>query len=162
MTFDRLLAAALLVCAAPALAQNQQLLAGPGPGSIRRDPGVVTFFTCCAAAATPAEPWRIVPNQPADAGKNRLDRFPNYAYKDFRVKDGRAYILKPHADAGMFDSGVEPQLNADATCYSIRSYVVTRDAKDSDSTHPAGYSTCLPSDRYHVKSAEIRLDSPSH
>jgi len=161
MTFDRLLAATLLVCAAPALAQNQQLLAGPGPGSIRRDPGVVTFFTCCAAAATPAEPWRIVPNHPVDAGKNPLDRFPNYDYKDFLFKGRRAHFLRPNADEGMVDSGLEPQLNADATCYSIRSYVVARDTKDSDSTHTAGYSTCQPSDRYHVKSAEIRLESPS-
>ena len=162
MTFARLLAATVLVCSTPALAQNQQLPASPAPGSVHRDPGVVRIFTCCAAAATPAEPWRIVPNQPADAGKNPLDRLPNYDYKFFRFKDGHAHILRPNANAGMFNSGVEPQLNADATCYSIRSYVVARDAKDSDSTHPAGYSTCLPSDRYHVKSAEIRLDSPSH
>jgi hypothetical protein len=163
MTFARLLTAAVLVCAAPSLAQNQRVLASPAPGSIHRDPGVVTIFTCCAAAATPAEPWRIVPNQAADAGKNPLDRLPNYDYKFFHLKDaGQAHVLRPNADEGMFDSGLEPQLNADATCYSIRSYVVARDAKDSDSTHPAGYSTCLSSDRYHVKSAEIRLDSPSH
>ena len=50
------------------------------------------------------------------------------------------------------------QLQAnDPTCYTIRSYVVARDSKDSDSTHPAGYSTCLPSDRYHVKTAEMRV-----
>jgi hypothetical protein len=163
MTFARLLAATLLVCSAPVLAQNQQLLASPALRNIHRGRGVVTFFIpCCAAATTPAEPWRIVPNQPADAGKNPLDRFPNYDYQDFRFKDGRAHILRPNADAGMFNSSLEPQLNADTTCYSIRSYVVARDAKDSDSTHPAGYSTCQPSDRYHVKSAEIRLESPSH
>ena len=28
--------------------------------------------------------------------------------------------------------------NADPTCFTIRSYVVARDSKDSDSTHPAG------------------------
>jgi len=50
----------------------------------------------------------------------------------------------------------------DTTCYAIRSYVVARDAKDSDSTHPAGYSTCRPSDRYHVKSAEIRVQTSDH
>jgi hypothetical protein len=161
MTLARLLAATLLVCGAPALAQNQQLLASPAPGNIHRDPGVVTFFPCCAAAATPTEPWRIVPDHAVDGGKNPLDRLPNYDYKDFHFKDGRAHILRPNADAGMFNSSLESQLNADVTCYSIRSYVVARDAKDSDSTHPTGYSTCLPSDRYHVKSAEIRLESPS-
>ena len=47
--------------------------------------------------------------------------------------------------------------NADPTCFTIRSYVVARDSKDSDSTHPAGYSTCLASDRYRVKTAEMRV-----
>ncbi len=50
-------------------------------------------------------------------------------------------------------------LDTDTTCFAIRSYVVARDSKDSDSTHPAGYSTCQPSNRYRVRSAEIRLDS---
>jgi len=39
------------------------------------------------------------------------------------------------------------------TCYSIRSYRVTRDDPMSDSTKPAGYSTCQPSDRFQVKDA---------
>jgi hypothetical protein len=42
------------------------------------------------------------------------------------------------------------------TCYSIRSYVVARDSKDSDSTHLAGYSTCQPATRYGLKTTEIR------
>jgi len=50
-------------------------------------------------------------------------------------------------------------LDADATCFTMRSYVVARDSKDSDSTHPAGYSTCQPSNRYQVKSADLRVVS---
>ncbi len=44
--------------------------------------------------------------------------------------------------------------SGDATCYAIRSYVVARDAKDSDSTHPVSYSTCRPAARYALKTVE--------
>jgi hypothetical protein len=41
----------------------------------------------------------------------------------------------------------------EVTCYSIRSYRVTRDDPGSDSTRPSGYSTCQPSDRFQVRDA---------
>jgi hypothetical protein len=41
----------------------------------------------------------------------------------------------------------------DATCYSMRLYRVKRDDADSDSTRPAGYSTCQPAARFQVKTA---------
>jgi len=40
-----------------------------------------------------------------------------------------------------------------ATCYSIRSYRVTRDDPESDSTSPAGYSTCQPASQFQLKDA---------
>jgi hypothetical protein len=42
---------------------------------------------------------------------------------------------------------------SEVVCYSIRSYRVTRDDPESDSTRPSGYSTCQPSDRFQVKDA---------
>jgi hypothetical protein len=44
--------------------------------------------------------------------------------------------------------------DADPTCYSMRSYRVTRDDPQSDSTRLAGYSVCQPSARFQVKSAD--------
>jgi hypothetical protein len=41
----------------------------------------------------------------------------------------------------------------DAICYSIRSYRVTRDDPQSDSTRPAGYSECQPAAQFQVKTA---------
>jgi hypothetical protein len=41
----------------------------------------------------------------------------------------------------------------DVTCYSIRSYRVTRDDPESDSTSPAGYSTCQPVSKFQLKDA---------
>jgi hypothetical protein len=55
---------------------------------------------------------------------------------------------------------IQPQLSFDSTleqddtaCYSIRSYRVTRDDPESDSTRLAGYSECQPAARFQVKAA---------
>jgi hypothetical protein len=41
----------------------------------------------------------------------------------------------------------------DTVCYSIRSYRVTRDDRESDATRLAGYSECQPAARFQVKTA---------
>jgi hypothetical protein len=44
-----------------------------------------------------------------------------------------------------------PILASDATCYSLRTYRVTRDDPESDSTRLAGYSTCQSAAGFRVK-----------
>jgi hypothetical protein len=39
-------------------------------------------------------------------------------------------------------------------CLKMRTYVVTRDSKDSDSVHLTHYSDCQPASRFHVKTTE--------
>jgi hypothetical protein len=143
VTFAHLLAAALLVCSAPALAQNQQPPASPSPENLRR----------------PAEPWRILPRAtPASDSSRALESRVNEYKADVYQMDACGKIISPYEFYPISHFSKE-QLD-DRTCYAIRSYVVARDSKDSDSTHPTGYSTCRPSDRYQVKSAEIRVESP--
>jgi hypothetical protein len=48
---------------------------------------------------------------------------------------------------------VEPSLKGD-TCYYIRSYLMARDSKDSDSTHLVGTSTCQPALQYGLKTTD--------
>ncbi len=50
-------------------------------------------------------------------------------------------------DAGASDS--------DGLCYTMRSYVVARDSKHSDSTHPVSYSTCQKASRYRLRTTEL-------
>lgn len=38
-------------------------------------------------------------------------------------------------------------------CYALRTYRVARESPDSDSTRPAGYSTCQPTTRFKFKTA---------
>jgi hypothetical protein len=155
MTLARLLAAALFLCSLPVFTQDQQPIKQdelwrPGAGLSRCFPAGRYSFSGFEAAATPSEPWRIGPIRPADlgSGQNALDPKRLDQYRLDRVKgDPRIHHFKLDAS------------DADTTCYNIRSYVVARDSKDSDSTHPAGYSTCLPSNRYQLRSAEVRVDS---
>ena len=53
------------------------------------------------------------------------------------------------------------ELVTDNFCYSIRSYVVARDEKDSDSTHLVKSSTCTPARRFHVRKADDQQKSPN-
>jgi hypothetical protein len=48
-------------------------------------------------------------------------------------------------------SHVAPDLLADRYCLKMRSYLVARDRKNSDSTHLVGYSTCQPASRYRLR-----------
>ncbi len=160
MTLARLLPAALIVCSLPAFGQEQQtsnLPAFPASGHHDADVSVVSrdsgraFDTSRATPATAGEPWRIAPNLTADLGSEKYNIGPDQFTVDLQgpyFKSGahsRPLVLRADGQG------------ADLTCYTIRSYVVARDSKDSDSTHPAGYSTCRPSDRYQVKSAEFRV-----
>lgn len=54
------------------------------------------------------------------------------------------------------------QLVSDTTCFAIRSYVVARDSKDSDSTHLVHYSTCQPASRYRLRTTQLQTESTSH
>jgi hypothetical protein len=177
MTLARLLTAALAICSLPVFAQDQQsqitrpstppcgessLTGCPVVGNVLRSEGGVFFFDLNGAtAATPEEPSKIISNQPSDAssGKDPLNRLQIDKYKVFRSKTNtRTLLLGPEADAGMVLSGLGGDLDGVTTCLKIRSYVVARDSKDSDSTHPVGYSTCQPSTRYRVRTTEMRAE----
>lgn len=58
----------------------------------------------------------------------------------------------PEREAASMDS-------PDSFCAYLRTYRVKREAKGSDAVRPAGYSKCVPSARFTVKSAV--LDDPS-
>jgi hypothetical protein len=49
----------------------------------------------------------------------------------------------------------------DTLCLSLRTYRVARVSPDSDAVRPAGYSTCLPSSRFQVKTAVESWETPA-
>ena len=153
MTLARLLVVPLVAYSAMAFAQQKT-------DSLEL-PAQIADASQSATVASP-EPWKFIPKQPADAtaGRNPLDRLQIDKYKVFRSRtDARTLLLGPEADAGIVLSGLGGQLAVDPTCYKIRSYVVARDSKGSDSTHPVSYSTCQPAARYKVKTTELQSGS---
>jgi hypothetical protein len=127
----RLLAAALL-CSSLAFAQT--LPSNSQPFSNRPD-------------AKSAEPWRIAP--PAGvASQDPLSRMESgYTSK---LRSGSNLRVPPNSTLDNINISLDGT-GDDSTCYAIRSYVVARDSKDSDSTHPVSYSTCQPASRYRVR-----------
>jgi hypothetical protein len=129
-----LLLAAIALCCLPALAQDSPLIS-ENPST----KGVQAPESRTAPPAKPDEPWRIIPKSDKDS----------------------ILLINPEMDRkGMAVSPNGP-LAADTLCYSIRSYVVKRDSKHSDSVHPAGYSTCVPAARYRLKTADAVSDAVS-
>lgn len=128
MSYGRLLLPALLLCAFTAFAQNQ-----PPRGGDSNSKGQPTPDFRTPPASTPDEPWRIMPKSDKDHG-----------------------FVMTTPEMGSKGIVVLPDgpLAADMTCLAIRSYVVKRDSKDSDSVHPAGYTTCVPAARFRLKTAD--------
>jgi hypothetical protein len=162
MTLARLLTAWLVFCCLPALAQDKQSPSS-SPSTLRvrvhSTKGLVLgeAFLFPYSSARPAEPWMIFSDRSVDlgSGQNALDPPHLDQYKLDQTRGdahARHFKIYPLPATLVVDSN-------GPTCYAIRSYVVARDSKDSDSTHPAGYSTCQPSNRYQVKSADLRVVS---
>jgi hypothetical protein len=150
------LLAALLICSLPAFTQDQKNTTRQIPGN-----AISSAVTNHDAKAAPAKPWRIFPNRPSDLSSSskdhiRLDQF-RYDPGTFDFRTGRS---RSEPRTGVMILGLDGPLDGDTTCYAIRSYVVARDAEDSDSTHPAGYSTCQRASRYHLKAAVEEPVSP--
>lgn len=152
MPCTRLLLSAVLLCSLSAFAQNQWA----------ERPAHLFFKGYLASAATPSEPWRIVPVQPNLS--SAPDAHNQWPIDDFKVLRGGQ--LGDEAEQLLSKSQFEnlvarDRFEEDTTCYTIRSYVVARDSKDSDATHAAGYSTCQPSTRFRLKSTVEHLRVPA-
>jgi hypothetical protein len=145
MTLARLLVV-LFLCSLPAFAQDQQLIA-------TQNPDTADALAANHDSATPSDPWRIMPDRSSDftspMDRMRIDQYVlDQSKSDFRT--GRSNEAKRRT----LVMGLGGPLDTDATCFTMRSYVVARDSKDSDSTHPTGYSTCQPASKYRVRTTE--------
>jgi hypothetical protein len=101
----------------------------------------------CAAAAAQSSPSTTSASQPLQA----------LSLPRAKVETVRAGELEFAFPPESHPHARDPRPN-DRTCYSIRSYRVTRDHPESDSTRPAGYSTCQPASRFQVKETVDSLE----
>ena len=152
MTLIRLLLASLLLCSLSAFSQDQN----PGTAQMPADESS-SYVANRDAAVTPSEPWKIIPNSPSALSMDSADRI---RVDQFRVDQGQVDLLtgksKSEAKTRTLTLGLDGRMDDDATCYTMRSYVVARDSKDSDSTHLTGYSTCQRATKYRLKTTEQR------
>ena len=149
MPITRLFILAPLLFALMAFAQDKQRV----PGSI---PSISPAHGLWAEAPNPSEPWRIIPEPPASSHStmNPADRFADERVFQMspdcrsgiskRLDSNQIVVLRSLGNLGLPEGDV---------CYTMRTYVVARDEKDSDSTHPVSSSTCQPASRYGVKKA---------
>jgi len=130
MPLARLVAVVLVVFTSYAFGQQQPSSAGRLPGNLQWHDD----FWVWTSTATPSEPWRILPNSG-------------------QIKEST--VEKPFKFSFVFPDQIAIK-TPDTLCYSIHSFVVARDRKDSDAVHPVRSSTCQPSSRYSVRNAEVR------
>lgn len=145
MTPARLLVPVLLLCPAFLFAQeNLQKTSPMNDPPASRSGNSISAPRIDPLGTTPAP----VPQDPLARLESSLPpRFnPRYSATP---SDGDRALLPEWGP----DSVISPGQLAGGTCYAIRSYVVARDSKDSDSVHPAGYSTCVASNKVQLKSA---------
>lgn len=153
MPLSRLLAIALLVFPFTVFGQSNQNNNDVAPATQQ-----------VATATVPAEPWRILPN---DLSKPVT---PRDSLSQQQIKQSEN-LVKPNDPAIILQDRANGLANKvllssegrllDTTCFTIRSYVVARDSKTSDSTHLVHYSTCQPASKYRVKTIELKAQPPS-
>ena len=145
----------IVLCASAVFAQEQQATASS------RKP---ITAQASSVASSNLEPWRILPKaalestQPsAQAGNQNLLNIVNgntqlsgFSPNSRSSRVLSAQELKQLAKQARSDAEAE-QLTDGSVCYSIRSYLMARDSKDSDSTHLVGTSTCQPAQKYALK-----------
>jgi len=159
MYLARLLAVAMLLCSLAAFSQDQGFQSSRSTAKLQAAPQNTPQQT------SPSEPWRIIPKHElnpewlqdaaAEYRKSHPELFATTANttgwkitRHFFPDSQQATLQLP-----------DHELITEGMCYNIRSYVVARDEKDSDSTHPVKSSTCQPATRYHVKNAGAQRNS---
>jgi hypothetical protein len=162
MTLARLLAAVLLLCTLPAFAQHN-------PGTPSAPPALQPVPDFRTPAAKPADLWTTIPELEMNPARPALG---NVSSDQGKIDLAREAIVRfmasipfdPNSQTLTVKASPDRKILAweleDRTCLTMRSYVVARDSKDSDSTHLVSYSTCQPGARYQVRTTEMRLVSP--
>jgi hypothetical protein len=169
MPLTRLLAIVVL-CTASASAQQQPLASNQASSNVFE----VYNYLAAPPAATPSEPWRIIPEQSEQPQQSKQADSTDPTQSQLSNSDTEKRTLdvlntlerlmaehyidpSEHPWVKVSPDGKVMAWGVDETCYSIRSYVVARDNKDSDAVHPVSESTCQPASRYGVHTAEQRV-----
>jgi len=158
MISARLLTVVLLASCSFAVAQDRTNSSNRLP---QDSAGIVPFSEVLSGfTATPANPFSRFRDAAADSQSSRQsdEQLLARAQREF-ARSLAGHHFDPNnqhpwitisPDGKILASGV------DDICFTVRSYVVARDSKDSDSVHPVSSSTCQMGSRYRLKTADVK------
>lgn len=146
MSGIRLLIAISLVCSASTFAQTQNNRTSPS------NDAALNLLT-----AANSEPRKILSELPASS--SGMTTSPAKSPID-DLKD--PFLLNGNPSGPLLNGTIDPNMavrysvaGGDSYCLNIRSYVVARDSKNSDSVHLVGSTTCVPASRFRLRTADI-------
>jgi hypothetical protein len=88
----------------------------------------------------------VAGDQPRQSSSSRFDSVAGIVHpEDVALLSDPAALERLHREVAR---------DEDVTCYTVQSYRVKRQSRDSDVVEPAGYSTCLRASKYGVKKAD--------
>jgi hypothetical protein len=111
--------------------------------------GLASLGTAPASGQSQSAPGSVAPSAKFDllnsaAGARRISKFhpENERPRNFDLRNL---------------GSIHTEEDRDNVCYTMRSYIVARESRNSDSTELVGYSTCQPSSKYELR---ITVDDP--
>jgi len=67
-------------------------------------------------------------------------------------------LLEYNGDLVLRESMQDSQQTDDFTCLKLRTYIVARDDKTTDATHPVRKVDCTPARKFNYKTADVRVE----
>lgn len=140
MTSPRIAAALVLLYSSVVFAQANPKKADP------------TSPSAIAGSNTPAD-WNAISGLAAknSVPQDPLARLEASQPPEFKINNGHNTEVLFIPDPSQAFVMSPDSLSADSVCLKIRSYVMKRDGKNSDSTHLVGYSTCQPAKKFQLR-----------
>jgi|tagenome__1003787_1003787.scaffolds.fasta_scaffold20989466_2 hypothetical protein len=142
----RLLISALMLCSLSAFGQTEFIASRNSAGAASKD--LAVSASTLQKSATPSD-GRII-SQQYESGQDTAGRISGPLTFPVQIENRAVLPTISQATTDRISIPLDAE-SRDSTCFAIRSYVVARDSKDSESTHPVAYSTCQPSSRYRLR-----------
>lgn len=127
---------------------------------------LIVFFAAPAASYAQTSSTTVIEIQKADSSHavsphkpkgdiGQLSDYPLVASQPLVEHEGDLVMQLPSGDPSQ-----ETTLGDDYSCFTMRSYIMARDDKDSDATHLVRKVKCTPARKFSVKSADVRAQTP--
>lgn len=111
--------------------------------------GLCFLLSVCLAPISQAQKW---PNQDTP-NLTKTDQVPQNSLSTGHLSFFEHSQSTPHLRLHRVDPDALSEMFSEPFCAYMRTYRVKREYRNSDVVSPAGYTTCVPSTRFEVRSA---------